>query len=146
MDTTLKQRLQADLADARKARDKALTLVLSTTLSEVRNREIDRKSEAGDEMVTEVLVKAIKQRRDSADQMRDAGRSELAEKEEAEAAVLARYLPDPMSEEEVRTLIRTLISEGASEMGPLMGALMPRIKGRFNGKEANRLVREELSG
>ncbi len=142
----MKSRLQADLNTARKAREKLLTLVLSTTLSEVRNKEIADGKEASDEMVLGVIGKAIKQRRDAATQMRDAGREELAQKEEAEAELLLGYLPEQLSEDDVRDIIRELVATGMTEMGPLMGALMPRLKGRFDGKEANRLVREEMSG
>jgi hypothetical protein len=142
----LKARLQADLNQARKDRDRLRTLVLSTTLSEVRNREIDQGSDVADEEVVQVVVKAIKQRRDSADQMRGGGREELAEKEEREAEILGEYLPDPLQESEVRERIRALVAEGVTEMGPLMGRLMPELRGRFDGKEANRLVREELAG
>jgi len=142
----LKARLQHDLAEARKARDKARTLVLSTTLSEIRNREIDMGSEAGDPEVLEVLTKAIKQRRDSAEQMTAGGRPELAAKETAEAELLKGYLPEQLSPDEVRAMIREIMGGGATAMGAVMGQLVPRIKGRFDGKEANALVREALEG
>jgi len=140
----LKPRLQADLNAARKRRDKATTLVLSTTLSEIRNREIELGNELEDEEARKVLGKAIKQRKEAAEQMRAGGRPELAEKEEAEAAVLAAYLPESLSEDEVRALVREAIAAGATALGPLMGQLMPRLGGRFDGREANRIAREEL--
>lgn len=146
MSSPLKARLQADLNQARKDRDRLRTLVLSTTLSEVRNREIDQGSDLTDDDVVQVVVKAIKQRRDSADQMRAGGREELAEKEEREAGILGEYLPEQLREDEVRERIRALVAEGVTEMGPLMGRLMPELRGRFDGKEASRLVREELAG
>jgi uncharacterized protein YqeY len=142
----LKSRLQQDLNRARKDRDKPRTLVLSTILSDLRNREIDLGGEASDEVAQEVVVKAIKQRKDAADQMRDGGRPELAEKEEAEAALLTGYLPEQLSEDEVRAIIREIVAGGATQMGPLMGQLMPRIRGKFDGKAANALVREALQG
>ena len=112
--------------------------------SEVRNKEIDGRSELDDDGVVQVISKGIKQRKDAAEQMRGAGRPELAEQEEAQAAVLEAYLPQQLSEEEVRTLVREAIASGADQMGPLMGKIMPQIRGRFDGKEANRIVREEL--
>lgn len=142
----LKTRLKSDLTDARKARDKARTLVLSTTLSEIRNREIDMGGEAGDGEVLEVITKAIKQRRDSAEQMAAGGRPDLADKESAEAELLKGYLPEQLSADEVRAMIREIVAGGATAMGPVMGQLVPRIKGRFDGKEANALVREALEG
>lgn len=144
MSSPLKARLQQDLARARKDRDRTRILVLSTTLSEVRNREIDQGGEASDEDVLQVVGRAIKQRREAAEQMRGGGRPELAEKEEAEAELLQGYLPEPLEEEEVRALVREIVASGVTDVGPVMGRLMPKIRGRFDGKAANRIVREEL--
>lgn len=142
----LKARLQHDLAEARKSREKVRTLVLSTTLSELRNREIELRAEVGDAEVQEVITRAIKQRRDAAEQMRAGGRPELAEKEESEAEMLLAYLPEQLSADEVREMIREIVAGGTTAMGPVMGQLMPRLKGRFDGREANVLVREVLGG
>ena len=146
MSSDLKARLQNDLNAARKERDKLRTLVISTVLSEVRNKEIEIGSDLDDDGVTQVLGRAIKQRKDAADQMRAAGRDELADNEDAQADVLRAYLPEALSEDDVRAIVREIIASGADQMGPLMGQLMPRIRGRFDGKDANRVVREELAG
>jgi uncharacterized protein YqeY len=140
----LKSRLQSDLNDARKQRDKARTLVLSTALADVKNREIELGAALQDADLVQVLTKAIKQRKDAAEMMRAGGRPELADKEETEARVLASYLPEGMSEGEVRAIIREAVAGGANAVGPLMAVVMPRIRGRFDGKEANRIAREEL--
>jgi hypothetical protein len=142
---TLKARLRADLNQARRDRDRVRTLVLSTTLSEVRNREIELGAEASDDDVLQVIGRAIKQRRDAAEQMAAGGRPELAEKEDREAELLGAYLPEQLGEDDVRGLVREIVEGGADQMGTVMGQLMPRIRGRFDGKEANRIVREELS-
>jgi hypothetical protein len=144
--STLKARLRADLDQARRDRDKPRTLVLSTTLSEIRNREIELGEEASDDEVVAALGRAIKQRRDAAEQMRAGGRPELADKERGEAELLTTYLPEQLGEDEVRGIVRELVSGGADQMGAVMAGLMPRIRGRFDGKEANRIVREELAG
>lgn len=144
MASDLKERIQRDLNTARKQRDKDRLLVLSTLLSEIRNKEIDGGEDLDDEGVIQVVSKAIKQRRDAAEQMQDAGREELAKQEEAQVVILQDYLPAPLSEEEVRELVRGIVAAGAEEMGAVMGKLMPEIRGRFDGKEANRIVREEL--
>ncbi|MFO7558397.1 MAG: GatB/YqeY domain-containing protein [Desulfobacterales bacterium] len=120
------------------------TTVLTTVLSEIRNKEIEQGRDATDADVIGVVAKAVKQRHEAASQMRGAGREELAEKEEREAALLDEYTPESMSEEEVRTLVREAIAGGADNMGAVMGRLMPKIKGRFDGGAANRIVREEL--
>lgn len=145
MTSNLRSRLQADLNEARKQRDRARTLVLSTTLSEIKNREIELRGTLPEEELLQVMNRAIKQRREAAEQMRAGGREELAEKEESEAELLRSYLPKQLAEDEVREMIRSEIAEGAKAIGPLMGKIMPRIRGRFDGKEANRIAREELT-
>lgn len=146
MSSDLKTRIQKDLNQARKDRDKGRTLVLSTLLSEIRNREIDGGGTLDGEEVVQVLSRAVKQRTDAADQFRAAGREELAETEEEQAEVIREYLPEGLSDEEVRAMVREIVAGGATDMGPVMGRLMPRIRGRFDGSEANRIVREELQG
>jgi uncharacterized protein len=139
----LKDKLRDDLNTARRARDKHRTMLLTTTLSEMRNKEIDLKHELSDAEAVDVIQKAIKRRREAAETMR-AARPELAEKEESEAAALAVYLPPQMSEEDVRRLVREAITGGASSMGAVMSKIAPVIKGVFDGREANRIVKEEL--
>lgn len=146
MSNDLKGRIQADLNEARRQRDKERTLVLSTVLSDLKNRELEAGGSLADDDAVQVIAKAIKQRKDASDQMRDAGREELAAVEDAQAAVLQGYLPEGLSEEEVRAMIREIVAGGATAMGAVMGQLMPRIRGRFDGKEANRVVKEELDG
>lgn len=145
MSSALKKRLRSDLNQARKSREKLRTLVLSTTLSELRNREIELGAEAGDEEVLAVIARAVKRRNEAASQMRSGGRSDLADREEAEARMLSAYLPEAMSETEVRRIIQEIIEEGVRGLGPVMGRLVPRLRGRFDGKEANRIVREVLA-
>jgi uncharacterized protein YqeY len=143
-DATLKERIRSDLNTARRERDKLRTTVLTGFLAEIRNREIELGREAGDADVEPMVVTAIKRRREAAEQMRAGGREELAQKEEQEAALLQGYLPEQLSEGEVRDLVRAAIAAGAKDLGAVMKAVMPRTKGRFEGKELNRVVREEL--
>jgi uncharacterized protein YqeY len=142
----LTTRIRADLNQARKLRDRERTLVLSTVLADLRNREIEAGGELDEGGAAEVLAKAIKQRRDAAEQMRAGKREELAQREDAQADVLQAYLPAGLDEDEVRTMVREIVAGGAAQMGAVMGQLMPRIRGRFDGREANRIVREELEG
>ncbi len=144
MSHELKNRLRSDLTSARKDRDKLRTLVLSTLLADVHNREIELGAELSDDQTIQVLSRGIKQRKDAASQMRAAGRDELANGEEAQLTVFSEYLPEGMSEDEVRALVRAAIEDGVDQMGMLMGRVMPQIRGRYDGKEANRIVREEL--
>ena len=144
MSESLRSRIQTDLNKARKARDKERILVLSTALSEVKNKEIDTGEALDDDGVLQVISKGIKQRQDAASQMREANRPELAQKEEAQLAILQEYLPEQLSEAAVRELVQGFVADGATQMGALMGRLMPEIRGRFDGKLANQIVREEL--
>ena len=144
MADNLKEQIRSDLNDARRSKDRLRTTVLTTMLSEIRNREIELGREVADQDVIAVVAKAIKQRKDSAEQMRSGGRPELAEKEEKEIELLDPYTPESMDEEEVRAMVREAIAGGADNMGAVMGAIMPRIKGRFDGSDANRIVRDEL--
>ncbi len=114
------------------------------TLSELKNREIELGREAVDADVIEVITKAVKRRKEAADQIRAAGRTDMAEREEQEATVLSVYLPAQLSEDEVRAFAREAVAAGATNVGALMAHMMPRLKGRFDGKEANRIAREEL--
>jgi uncharacterized protein YqeY len=140
----LSDRLRNDLNTARRERDKLRTLVLTTTLAELKYREIELGRPAADADVLEVIGRAIKKRREAAEQIRAVGRADAADKEEQEAAMLIAYMPAQLGEEEVRKLVRDAISAGANNMGGVMAAIMPHVKGRFDGKEANRIVREEL--
>ena len=140
----LKQRLRNDLNAARRDRDRLRTMVLTTTLSDLRNREIELGRDATDADAIEVINRAIKRRREAAEQIRAAGRQDFADKEEHEASLLACYLPAPLLDSEVREMIRDAIAGGADSIGGVMSAIMPRIKGCFDGKQANRMAREEL--
>ena len=144
IDSGIKARLLSDLNTARKSRDRERTLLFSTTLAEVRNAEIDKGAELDEEALSALVARAVKRRRDVAEQMREAGRPELADKEEREAELLSEYLPPQLTEGDVRELVRAAVAAGASGMGPVMGRIMPELRGRFDGKEANRIVREEL--
>lgn len=144
MSSALKERLRGDLNAARRERDKHRTLLLTTTLSELRNREIELGREATDADVVEVVGRAIKRRKEAAEQIRAGGRLDLAEKEEQEASLLSGYLPPPLDEASVRAMIREAIAGGANNVGAVMSAIMPRVKGSFDGREANRIAREEL--
>jgi uncharacterized protein len=144
MAESLLERLRADMNAARRERDKLRTLLLTTTLAEVKNRAIELRRDVTDDDVVDVIGRAIKRRREAADQIRAAGREELAAKEEQEAELLHSYMPAKLSEAEVRQYVRDALAGGASTIGAVMSVVMPRVKGRFDGKETNRIVREEL--
>lgn len=130
---------------ARKDRDQARTLLTSTLLSEIANRQLELGHTLGDDEVVEVVRRAVKKRRESVEQYRAVGRGDHADREAFEAAELERWLPPAVPEEEIRAVVRGAIASGAKDLGAVMGAVMPQFKGRADGKVVNRIVREELA-
>ena len=138
-------RLQGDLNSARKSQDKAGTLLLSTVLSEVKNKKIELRREPADADVIDVLRKSIKRRRESVEMYTKGARKDLADKEMAEAAALEQYLPAQVSDDELRAAVRAAIAGGATQIGAVMGKVLPQFKGRAEGGTINAIAREELS-
>ena len=138
-------RLQGDLNAARKSQDKAGTLLLSTVLSEIKNKKIELRRDPVDADVIDVLRKSIKKRRESIDMYAKGGRQDLADKEQSEAAALEKYLPAQVSEDELRAAVKQAIAGGATQIGAVMGKVLPHFKGRAEGGVINAIAREELA-
>jgi uncharacterized protein len=136
--------LRAALTAARKAQDKPRTLVLSTILANLKNREIELKRPVTGDDVIDVLRKGIKTRRESVEQYAKANRPDLADAERFQIAVLEEFLPPAVDPEEIRAAVRQVIAGGARDIGKVMGQVLPQFKGRADGKDVNRIVREEL--
>ena len=141
---TLADTVKSDLTDAMRAGDRDRVGRLRLLLSELQKAEKDGTS---DEIA--VLRRERKRRLDAAEQFRDAGRSELAESEEAEASLIEAYLPAELSDDELRKLVEDAVaSSGASspkDMGAVMKAVMPAVGGRADGKRVSAHVREVLT-
>lgn len=144
--SALMSRIQEELTAARRKQDKAALLLLGTTLSEAKNREIELKRDLTDDDMIEVVRRGIKKRRESIDLYEKGGRKELAEKERAEVTMLERYLPAQIDPEEIRSAVRAAIAAGANNVGAVMGKVMPQLKGRAEGSAINAIAREELAG
>ncbi len=138
-------RLQGDLNSARKSQDKAGTLLLSTVLSEIKNKKIELRRDPVDADVIDVLRKSIKRRRESIEMYTKGARKDLADKESAEAAALEKYLPAQVSNDELRAAVKAAIAGGATQIGAVMGKVLPQFKGRAEGGTINAIAREELS-
>jgi uncharacterized protein len=136
--------LRAALNAARKAQDKERTLVLSTILANLKNREIELRRPAQDEEVADVLRKGIKIRREAVEQYSAAARTDLADAESAQIKVLEEFLPPAVDPEEIRAAVRTAIGGGAKDIGKVMSQVLPKYKGRADGKLINQIAREEL--
>lgn len=145
MARSLTERLRAAMNEARKQRDQARTLLLSTILSDVQNRAIELSHPASDDEAAEVLRRGVKRRRESVEAYTKGGRADLAATEQAEIGILEEFLPAAVAPEEIRAAVREAIAGGATDMGKVMGAVMPRFKGRADGKLVNQIVREELA-
>jgi uncharacterized protein YqeY len=143
---SLADRLRAAMNEARKQRDQARTLLLSTILSDVKNREIELNHPPTDDETVEVLRRGVKKRRESVEAYEKAGRPELEASERAEIKVLEEFLPAAVPPEEIRAAVREAIAGGAQDLGKVMAVVMPRFKGRADGKVINQIVREELAG
>lgn len=144
---TLPERLKTDLLTALKAKAEPDRTVLRSLLTALKNAEIAAGAPLDEAAAAGVLQKQLKQRQESVAAY--AERPELAQNEEAEATVIRRYLPDPLSEEELQKLVDTAIQStgatGASQMGTVMGALKPLIAGRADGAAVASLVKARLA-
>lgn len=139
-------RLQADQANARKAQNKDLVLLLGMLISEVKNREIELRRDITDDDAMDVLRKAIKRRKEAVTVYEKAGRTDLSSKEASEAAALEAYLPPQVNSDELRAAIVAAVAGGAANVGAVMAKVMPQFKGRADGGTINALAREVLAG
>jgi len=148
---SLKEQLTEDMKTAMKAKEagKQQLSVIRMVRSAIRQIEIDGKKELDDNGVIDIISKEVKMRKDSIDEFRKGDREDLVAQNEAEIAVLMKYLPQQLSEAEVRSLVKEAVAtSGAStakEMGKVMAVLMPKVKGRADGKLVNTIVREALN-
>lgn len=142
---SLVERLQVALNEARKARDQHRTLLYSTVLADLKNREFEVHHPLTDEEAVEVVRRGIKKRREAAEQFTAVGRADRADVEQREVVLLEGYLPAQVPPEEIRVAVRAAIAAGATDLGKVMGQVMPHFKGRADGKLINQIVREELS-
>lgn len=151
---TLKETITNDMRAAFKAGDQVTRGALTMLLSVIQNREIAKRTKTGssdltEEETIEALTSEMKKRRESAATYTQGGRPELAEKEEAEAAVLARYLPEQLTEDVVKALVAEAITatgaSGPKDIGKVMGAVTPKTKGRFDGARVSELVKSALA-
>jgi uncharacterized protein YqeY len=152
VNSEMKQRLHDDMTAALKARDELRKSTLRMALSAVTKAEVAGKQarELTDAEIVDVLSAEAKKRRESVVAYREAGREELADKEQAEADILAEYLPEQLTLEEIQALVTEAIeATGAAELGPrgigkVMGALQPKVKGKADGSVVSAEVKRQL--
>ena len=145
---SLKQKLQEDLKSSMKNKDTNKKSVITLIRASIKQYEVDNRVELGDEEITDLIAKQLKQTRDSRDEFAKAGREDLVEKADAEIEILKEYLPQQLSEEELNEIVKLTISEvGATsmkDMGKIMSVIRPKVKGRADGKLINELVNANL--
>lgn len=142
------EKIENDLKEAMKNRDKDRTSTLRMVKAGLHNRKIEKRAELTEEEAVAVLVSMVKQRRESIEQFEAGGRTDLADRERGELAIIQTYLPEQLGEEEVKKLVEEAVmisgASGPKEMGKVMAVLMPKVKGRADGKLVNELVRKAL--
>ncbi|MFI5214873.1 MAG: GatB/YqeY domain-containing protein, partial [Gemmatimonadales bacterium] len=136
--------VRAALTAARKNREADRTLLYSTLLSEFGNHEIALGHALSDAEALDVVLRAIKRRKESIEAYQKGGRTDLVDRESAELAALEKYLPPAVGPDEIRAAVKDAIRGGARDMGAVMGKVMPAFKGRTEGKLISQIVREEL--
>ena len=146
---TLQDRIESAMRDAMRARDERRTQTLRMAMSAAHNRQIEAGRALTDEDYVEILGKQVKQRRESIEAFRSGGREAMAANEEAEAAILAEFLPEQLSSDELERIVRAAIAEtrasSPADLGRVMGRVVPETKGRADGKAISDLVRRLLS-
>jgi len=147
---SLKAEIQEAVKIALKSGDAVTLSTLRLLLSALHNEEIKLRKELTAEEIQKTITTLCKQRGEAIELFRKGGREELAQKEEAELLVLKRYMPQPLSEAEVATLIRASIDEagakGIGDLGKVMKLLMPKVSGRSDGKRVSELAKALLGG
>jgi len=145
---TLQEQIEKDFLVAYKAHEEVRVAVLRMLKTAAKNRQVELKRTLTGEEMLEVITRQVKQRHESIEQFRQAGRTEMADREEAELGVLKAYLPSQLTSEETAAAVDAAMAEtGASspkEMGKVMQAVMARHKGRIDGKMVSELVKQRL--
>ena len=146
---TLSETIRSEMLDATRARDNVRRDTLRLLVAAVENGRIDQGHELSDDETLRVLQKEAKQRRESIEEYRKGNRDDLVQQEQQELEIIQTYLPEQLSEDEVRQLVEETIAEvgaiGADDLRNVMGPLMKKLEGRADGRVANAMVRELLS-
>ncbi len=145
---TLLSTLNADMKTAMKAKDKERLAVIRMLKASLQNEEIKVGHELNADEELTILSREMKQRRDSLAEFEKAGREDLSEKVKIEIAIVEKYLPAQLSDEEIRQIVAQAIADtnatSPSEFGKVMGAVMPKVKGKADGNQVNAIVKELL--
>ena len=146
---SLKDKLQSDLHQAMRSKDRVRVSVLRMLRSTIGYEEIDKKRQIDDSAVLDIISRQVRQRRESIQMYKDANRLELADKETQEMGILQEYLPAQLTDNELTALAQEVIQQvgasGPRDKGRVMGKLMPQVRGKAQGADVNRVVTSLLS-
>ena len=145
----LKEQIKADIKEAMRAKDVTKRDTLRNLNAAIKQIEVDERRELNDSDIEAILGKYLKQREDAKKQFEEAGRDDLVAKEEAEIAIVKAYLPEPLSDEELKSLVEEVAKElGATsmkDMGKVMGAIKSKVGSRADGSKVNKFFKETIS-
>lgn len=148
MEAALKQKLQENLKQAMRNRDRLRSSVIRLILAGIKNAEIAKREVLDDADILGIITKEVRQRKESILAFRKGNRQDLVDIEEAEMAILAEYLPEQMSREDIVTAVGSVIKEigaqGLQDKGKVMARLMPQLKGKADGRDINAVATELL--
>ena len=148
MESAIKQKLNDDLKKAIKDRDKLKCSTIRLLIAAIQNAEIAKRTPLEEADLLGIIAKEVRQHKESIDAFKQGNRQDLIDKEEAELAILQRYLPEQISREEIIAAARKVIDEvgaqGPQDKGKVMSQLMPQLKGKADGREINVVVTELL--
>jgi len=149
VEATLKTKLADDLKQAMKAGETVTRSVIRLLMSAIKNAEIARQADLADPDILGIIAKEVKQRKESIEAFKQGNRPDLVAQEEAEMAVLEKYLPQQMTRDEIIAEVKRVIAEvgaqGPGDKGKVMSKIIPQLKGRADGREINDIVTELLA-
>lgn len=145
----LLEKINADITQAQKNKEELELSTLRLLKNAIKNKEIELKKDADDILVSEIIAKEIKSRKESIELYTTGGRKDLVDKENKEIEILKNYLPKQLSREEIVTIVKNAIiktkAAGPQDMGKVMGVIMPEVKGKADGTQVSLIVKENLA-
>ena len=146
---SLKERLMADLKDAMKNKDKLRNGVITMVRAAIKQKEVDERVELDDADIENIISKQLKEKKSSIEEFKKGNRQDLVDQTNAEIEILLKYLPEQLSDEELKEIIKKVIDENEitsmKDIGKLMKNVMPLIKGKADGKQVNITAKELLN-
>ena len=150
MDQSLKNKIQEDIKSAMRNKEKELLITLRMLSAAIKQKEVDERKEQTDADILKIVEKMIKQRKDAAEQYKNADRQELADKELAEIDIIKQYMPEQLSEAEIHSIVKESIAalgaEKMQDIGKVMADIKPKLQGRADMSLVSKFVKDSLQG